>query len=737
MQYIQQSKLSRFFDDSLAGLAVFLVAIPLCLGIAIASGVPLLSGIISGIIGGIIVGLVSNSQVSVSGPSAGLFAVILMLLSQVSGYESFLTVIAISGVLQIIMGFIGVGIIADYIPSNVIKGLLGAIGIIMILKQIPHFFGYTNSNPEGIFSFWQSNGENTISSIFNLVNHIEYGSTFVGIVSFSIMMFWPKIPSKLTHKIPSPIIVVILAIFLSDLFYYISSLSISDNHLVNLPIITEFRKSQIEKFITTPEISAIFEIKTYMLAAILAVMTSIETLVNIESTDKIDPKHRRTNRNRELFAQGIGNTISGIAGGLPISSVVIRSSVSISAGAKTKAATIIHGILLLLATLTFPALLNKIPISALAAILMVTGMRLIHFNVFVEIYKRGPTQFIPFMVTMLAILFTDLLTGVLIGISSSALYILKRHHMAKFSFIIEKYLSGEVIRVDLPHQVSFLNKPSLIKMLHSLPRNSHAVLDARNTEYIDYDILEFIREFKITTMRDHHTKISLLGFKKKYDILKLEDCIHFTSVITKDVQNSLTPDAVIQILKDGNQRFVENKRIDRNLLQQVKESAGDQHPVAAIVGCIDSRTSSEFIFDVGFGDIFSIRIAGNVVNDDIIGSLEFACKIAGAKLIMILGHTNCGAIKAACDNPQLSGLTNLTSLLDKIKPAIASESSTVTNRNSSNDEFVSNVTILNILNTKNHILAKSPTLSELIVQKQIKIIGGIYDVQSGEVRFDI
>ena len=723
-----------FLQDFLAGFAVFLVAIPLCLGIALASGAPLLSGVMSGIIGGIVIGFLSKSHTSVSGPAAGLVAVIITSIQTLGSYEIFLVAVVIAGLLQIVMGFARFGILANYIPSSVIRGLLGAIGIIIILKQIPYLLGYVADN-EGDFSFFQPNGENTISAILHIFSRIDISVAFVGIVSMVSILTWEKCSCYFKgylKMIPSPLIAILVGIPTAYLMDKVFHSALDSNMFVNLPVVRSHE--ELQSVIVRPSFAHVVNYKLYIVAATIAVIASIETLLNIESADKIDTKKRYTDPNRELVAQGAGNMLCGFAGGLPITSVIIRSSVNVTSGAVSKVSTIVHGFLLLICIALMPSVLNKIPLASLAAILILTGYKLIKIPVLREMYNRGANQFIPFICTIFAILFTDLIIGVGIGLVCGLYYILKSHYQNPFKLYNEITHIDQTTRIELPQQVSFLNKNAFMIFLYSLPENAKLVIDARSTEYIDYDIIELMREFKAIHAPLKKIKINLVGFKKRYHAFKFHDINQFRDIVTKEIQKNLKPSDVLTILKDGNKRFVSNKRINRDLLLQMHEVVSDQHPMAVILSCIDSRTSVELVFDLGLGYVFSVRIAGNIINNDILGSIEFACKVAGAKLIVVLGHTNCGAIKGACDGVKMG---HLTGVVEKIQKAIDIETQTTSNRNSSNETFINNVANININLTKLALVEQSPIIHEMLAAGEVTIVGAMYDISSGIVKFDV
>lgn len=757
--------LQKLRYDIPAGLVVFLVALPLCLGIALASGAPPMSGILSGIIGGTVVALLSGSHTSVSGPAAGLSAIVATAILELGSFNTFLLAVVLAGIMQICLGLVKAGRLTTFFPNNIIKGLLAAIGIILIMKQIPHAFGY-DPDVEGDFSFFQNDGNNTFTELFEALNHIDFGATIISISSLLILIIWAKSPLAKISWLPAPLIVVIWGVALNELFKANAwGLDLKPEHLVALPtngisrvftsadavqitnLYSEWFKLhgwgwglKLEQFITLPtgrmntmftfpDITQISNLHVWKTAFIIACVASLETLLNIEATDKLDPERRHTPPDRELWVQGTGNIISGLIGGLPMTSVVVRTSANINAGGKTRFAALLHGVLLAICVLAIPNLLNLIPLSCLAAILLYTGYKLANPALFIEKYKKGWNRFIPFMACIIAIVLTDLLIGIIIGLGIGILFVLKENLFAPFVLNKEKVYKGEILRLQLDKHVTFLNKTAFAKTLAQIPNGSKVVLDASETESIDLDIIYLIEDYLLTKAKERNVELHLLGFSS----YGLQDSSPFTAVATKDVQSSINPEEALSILKDGNSRFIHNLQVHRDLLTQVNVTADGQFPIAAIVSCIDSRTSAELIFDLGLGDVFSIRIAGNFVNEDILGSLEFSCKVAGAKLIVVLGHSNCGAIKAACDGGV--DLGNLTAMLHKIKPAVDAEFTTLKDRNSKNYRFVANVAQKNVEVNVQNIVTQSPVLREMIENGEIGIIGAMYDVETGVVDF--
>ncbi|BDW92223.1 membrane protein [Flagellimonas marinaquae] len=483
-------------NDLPASIVVFFVALPLCLGIALASGAPLFSGLIAGIIGGIVVGGLSGSQIGVSGPAAGLAAIVLTAIGTLGGYQNFLVAVVLGGVLQFLFGILRAGIIAYYFPSSVIKGMLTGIGIIIILKQIPHFFGY-DADPEGDFAFFQVDGENTFSEIINTVNFISPGATIIAIISLAILILWSQVltkKSKIFELVQGPLVAVVLGIIYFTVTQGNETWGISQEHLVSVPVPDSFES--FLGFFSFPNFSVITSTEVWITAFTIALVASLETLLCVEATDKLDPLKRTTPTNRELMAQGVGNTLSGLVGGLPVTQVIVRSSANIQSGGKTKASAIIHGFLLLGSVIIIPTLLNKIPLSVLAAILFIVGYKLAKPSLFKTMYQAGWKQFVPFIVTVVGIVFTDLLVGISLGLLVGIVVVLiKSYQNSHFLHIEDKSNGAHKIKMTLAEEVTFFNKGAILKELDSLPENSYLELDVRKTRYLDNDIVEILEDF--------------------------------------------------------------------------------------------------------------------------------------------------------------------------------------------------------------------------------------------------
>ncbi|MDX5442590.1 MAG: SulP family inorganic anion transporter, partial [Hymenobacteraceae bacterium] len=484
--------------DLPAGLVVFLVALPLCLGIALASGAPLISGLITGIVGGVVVALVSGSQLAVSGPAAGLTVIVLNALEDLQTFEAFLVAVVLAGIIQLILGFLKAGIIGLYFPSSVIKGMLAAIGLILIMKQIPHFLG-VDSDFFGEMEFFQPDGKTTFSALFDSVRHVHPGAALVGIISLLILIVWEKPFIKrysFTKLVPGALIVVLLSVLLNYIFsQWFPDLYIQASHLVRIPVFDS--ADDVVNSLALPDFDVLTSNSAvYVTAVTLAIVASLETLLSIEATDKLDPHKRITPTNRELKAQGIGNIVSGLIGGLPMTAVIVRSSANVNSGGQTKVSAFFHGLLLLLSVLFLANFLNQVPLSALAAVLLVVGFKLTKPVLYKAQFKLGSAQFKPFIITILAILFTDLLIGISIGLAVGVFYILKANYKFPYFFHKESYSGREIIRLKLSEHVSFLNKASIMLTLSNLPENCHIIIDGSNSTYIDYDVLEAIQDFK-------------------------------------------------------------------------------------------------------------------------------------------------------------------------------------------------------------------------------------------------
>ncbi|CAA6820920.1 MAG: Sulfate permease [uncultured Aureispira sp.] len=503
------SPFKNFKSDFPASIIVFLVAMPLCLGVALASGAPLYAGLISGIVGGIVVGSLSGSPLGVSGPAAGLAVIVLGAIVELGSFEIFLVAVVLAGILQLLMGYAKAGVIAYYFPSSVVHGMLAGIGILIFLKQVPHAVG-DDLVGEGEWGFFQADGENTFSELLKMLGNLSPSILVISAISLAILILWETSFFKknpITKLIQGPLVVVVLGIVLNLAFASNPDWAISSEHLVKIPV-----ASNANEFFSNfafPDFTALANPRVYILAIIIAVVGSLETLLCTEASDKQDTLKRVTPVNRELKAQGIGNIICGLIGGIPITQVIVRSSVNQQSGGKTKASAVMHGVLILLSIVLIPTLLNLIPLATLAAILMVVGFKLAKPSLFVKMYKQGLSQFIPFVATVLGILFTNLLLGIAIGMAIAIFIILRNNYKVASRVVLNQEGANNSIRLVLSEDVTFLNKASIQGTLAQIPNGTNLVIDASNTFFIHHDVIEIIDDFKINATSRNITVTTL------------------------------------------------------------------------------------------------------------------------------------------------------------------------------------------------------------------------------------
>jgi MFS superfamily sulfate permease-like transporter len=483
-------------NDIPASIVVFLVAVPLCLGIALASGAPLFSGIIAGIAGGIVVTSISGSSLGVSGPAAGLAVIVLGAINELGSFQTFLLAVVIAGIIQIILGIAKAGIIGYYFPSSVIKGMLSGIGIIIILKQIPHAVGY-DRNPEGDFGFIQSDGHTTISELYYMFESLSAGAVIISVVSLIILVLWEQSfikKLKFSQVVQGPLVAVIVGIVLNLVFQNMDGFALKNEQVVNIPVAGTF--AEFLGLFTFPDFSQIANPDVMVIAVTIAIVASLETLLCVEATDKLDPDKRITPTNRELIAQGSGNIVSGLIGGLPVTQVIVRSSANIQSGGKTKLSAFLHGTMILISAIFIPHILNLIPLASLAAILFVVGYKLAKPATFKQMYNRGISEFVPFMVTILGIVFTDLLIGITLGLVFGIMYILWNNYRTPYHFDPKAYENGKPIKIELSEDVSFLNKAGIMNTLKHLPDSSKIIIDGSRVKSIHPDVVEMLEDFK-------------------------------------------------------------------------------------------------------------------------------------------------------------------------------------------------------------------------------------------------
>lgn len=630
--------------DIPAGLAVFFVAIPLCLGIAHASGAPLLSGLITGIIGGTIVAALSNSQLSVSGPAAGLTAIAIAGIQDLGSFEAFLTATALAGLFQIVLGIAKAGSIANYVPNNVIRGMLSGIGLLLIIKQFPHLIGY-DVEEMGVEEFnvatqdlvqnyhdVKDSEKNSFTIILHALSNLNPGIFIIGFISLFFLFAWNKLASKKLKAIPGSLIVVLLGVFINYLLEKISSIpSLSMDHFVNIPALNSI--NAIKSQSSSPDLSMLLNYKTFIVALTVGIVASIETLLSTEAIDKLDPQKRNTPPNRELLAQGTGNFLCGLLGGLPMTAVIVRGSVNVTSGAKSKFSSIFHGLLILVAAVFFAPLMNMIPLAALAAILVYTGFKLIDVSQIVYLYKKGWDQLLPFLVTVIAIISTDLLIGVLVGIGFAMFLIIREDFKAPVIKLIDL---GSRKRIVLGENITFLHKQKVVRIFESIPENSFIEVDGSRTSFVDKDILEYITDFrKNSADRNINVIIGGLNFMENSNNNSLKESMRKS----------------YDILFENNKKWVEEKtKDDPNFFSELSKG---QTPQYLWIGCSDSRVPANEITGTNPGEMFVHRnIANLVVNTDVnlLSVLQYSVEVLNIKHIIVCGHYGCGGIRAAMEN---------------------------------------------------------------------------------------
>ena len=504
-----------FTRDSLskdlpASLVVFFVALPLCLGIALASGAPLFSGLIAGVVGGIVVGSISRSQLGVSGPAAGLTVIVLGAIAELGSFEAFLCAVVLAGLMQIVLGVLRAGVLGYFFPSSVINGMLTGIGLIIVLKQLPHAFGY-DSDPEGDLSFRQPDGGTTLSTLGDMLDNIHPGALLIAALSLGLLILWesPLVKSRpRLAALPGPVVAVVVAVCLQLGLSRVEPLALLASQLVTVPVASS--AGEFLTFFTTPDLALALDPQVWTVALTLAVVASLETLLSVEAIDKLDPGKRVTPTNRELVAQGIGNSVSGLIGGLPVTQVIVRSSVNVQTGARTKLSAILHGVLLLLFVALLPQVLNLVPLAVLAAVLLMTGYKLARPALFRAMWAHGPEQFVPFVVTVAGVVLIDLLVGVGLGMAAAVLLLLQRNYMNSHFLHIEEADDGarHLVTMHLAEEVSFLNKGAIRRELDELPANSRLVIDRSRCVWMNHDVRELIEEFvAVAPSRDIEVEI--------------------------------------------------------------------------------------------------------------------------------------------------------------------------------------------------------------------------------------
>jgi carbonic anhydrase len=627
--------------DIPASLAVFVVAVPLCLGIAHASGAPLMAGLIAGLIGGIVVGLISNSNLSVSGPAAGLTAISLAGIQSLGSYQAFVAAVLFAGIIQLLFGYLKLGSLSNYIPTTVIKGMLAAIGLILIIKQFPHLIGYDieemgveefdinkadlnetyHEKPEG--------HENTFTLLFHSIRHVNFTVLSIGLFSLGFLFLWEKKLAKKLKLVPGTLVVVVLGVLISYLIKLLGlNIQMESDHFVNVP---EIFSASSSSYFFPPDFSNIFSISFVKVVFTIAIVASIESLLSIEAIQKIDIHGQKVDVNRELLAQGAGNVASAIFGGLPVTSVIVRGSVNQAAGAETKLSAVFHGFWILISVLFFTGILNQIPLASLAAILCFTGYKLLDLSVLKLFYKKGWSQFLPFVVTIIAIVVTDLLVGVSIGLLLAGLFIVRDNYKSP---ILKVYDLGPRIKIVLGENVTFLHKKKVTDALNAVPPFTLLEIDGSKSKFIDEDIIDAIVEYRKAAQL-HGIKVILGG------IHQLDDKIELMESIDKSYER----------LFSNNKKWVEEKL--QSDPEYFKKLTNGQKPEYLFIGCSDSRVPANEITGTDPGEMFVHRnIANLVVNTDInlLSVLQYSVEVLNVKHVIVCGHYGCGGVKAALEH---------------------------------------------------------------------------------------
>jgi carbonic anhydrase len=716
------------FNDLGAGAALALVSVPLCLGIAAASGAPASAGLVAGVIGGALVGALGRAPLAVVGPAAALAGLVASQIRELGTFEAFLAALFAAGLLQTAFGLLRAGFVSGFLPSGVVRGLLGAVGAIVMLKQVPHLLG-DDWDFIGDLAFRQADRQNTLTEIVSALGSVHPGAAAVGLLSLAALAAWPRLNAARRVPLPASFVVLVVSPAAAWLVGLLGpAWAIGPEHRLAIP-------AGAFSGLASPDWSGFWTAKTWVSAAVLAAAASLESFVGLEAASRLDPLGRRVPINRELLAAGAGNAASALLGGLPVTTLIVRSGVAADAGSTSKATTVAHGVLLAAGAALFPVLLNAIPLSAVAAVLAVAGWHLVQRAGAGEVLRQGRASAVIFAASAAGAFLVAPLAGILMGIGAALLFVLRSMTRNPFRLLVETHVSGKVLRVQLADQVSFLNRAALAEALDSVEEGGQVVLDARGTDFIDPDVLALIKDFESRAAPARGVHVSLQGFKPEYELV---DRIRFVDVSTRELQSALTPAKALSILRDGNARFLRGEKVNRDLVRQVGETAAGQFPIAAIVSCMDARAPAEMVFDLGLGDIFSVRVAGNIAREKVLGSVEYAAAAAGVKLVVVMGHTRCGAVKAtvqACVEgvpPSLKDFPHIVKLVEKIRPAVEPEGP----RPDWHDEAVlDRVTRRNVVNTIAHILEHSPGLEGLVREGRLAIVGAVYDLKTGAVEF--
>ncbi len=704
-RYLSSAFLRR---DLKAGLVVFLVALPLCLGIALASGAPLISGLIAGVVGGVVVSILGGSQLSVSGPAAGLTVIVLGAI-QGLGFEVFLAAVVVAGLIQIVLGLVRAGTLGHYIPNAVIEGMMAAIGTIIVFKQIPHALG-DDLDPEGDLAFAQADQANTFTEILRALGDIHPGALLISGLSVLVLLWYASPRMARPVWLPAPLLIVVLGVGAQLLLGQLGGTwSLGGTHLVQVPQLTGGQALDSLRF---PSFGAVMHSQFWVTAVTLAVVASLETLLSVSAVDKLDPWRRRSLPNRELVAQGAANALSGLMGGLPVTAVIVRSATNVSAGGRTKTAAFVHGVLMLLCVLLLPGVLNHIPLASLAIILVAVGIKLAQPKLFVQMYRKGWDQFVIFLVTFLVILFTDLLVGIAAGLGVGVLFILRRS--ARSLHLNIRRIEGgddEPTVIRLSDQVSFLQKETFLAELERIPMGSRVVLDATHTQFLDPDIRDIIYEFKEQApMRN--IELELRGFGH---------LDHQLVTVTRFVRQSYD-----RLLRNNRMWADAKKQEDAEYFAATENT---QAPAYFFLTCCDSRIMVNALTGTDAGEVFIHRnIANQVVADDssFTSSLQYAVEVLKVQHLIVCGHYRCGGVNAAMAGEGTGHLAHWLSGLHRVYGDYRSELDLLS-PHARADRLVE----LNVLRQVGN-LAQTEIVQQAWARGQkLELHGWVYDVGTG------
>ncbi|RHX77620.1 SulP family inorganic anion transporter [Leptospira yasudae] len=700
--------------DLSSGLVVFLIALPLCIGIAFASGAPIISGLIGGIVGGIVVSMISKSPLSVSGPAAGLTVVVYDSIQTLGNFNDFLLALCIAGVFQIILGFLKAGILSNFFPSSVVKGMLAAIGAVLILKQIPHAVGY-DMDYEGDMDFFQRDRENTFSEIWTAFARFTPGAVLLFTVSISVILFWEKLKLHKKFLIHGSLVAILAGVLLNEVLRSFGfAIAVGPDHLIQ-PIRLE-SVADLVRDDYFPNLSQWKNQAIYIVAVKICVVASLETLLNLDAIEKSDPQRRIVSKNRELVAQGTGNLFSAILGGLPITSVVIRSSANLQAGARTRFSSFLHGLLILVSLILIPTWIARIPLASLAAVLLVVGYKLTDYKTLKAQYKKGTDQFLPFMATLIGIVFSDILIGIGIGALFSIFFIMRRNILNPYEFNKKDMAFGVEVKIDLSEDVSFLNKSSMLYKLEKVPNNAHLIIDGSKSKYIDPDVLEIIEDFKIVA-ESRNIKLEIIDVTSSYEKIKNKP---LDVVAQQDYQR----------LFDNNRIWVEEKLAKDP--DYFKNLALGQAPQYLLISCSDSRISVNEMTGTSAGELFVHRNIANLVIDtdmNLMSVLQYSVEVLKVKHIVVCGHYGCGGVKAAIDGKYHGLIDAWLRNIKQVYRINRKELSAILDENEKHERLVE----LNVREQVYNLCMTTIVQNAWAQGNDLQLHGWVYDIKEGKI----